>query len=145
MVQISSLCNLCITYIMLHELATSSSLCTTNRTDRRSALWYENACMRSTSPLTKFACVVSTLGDMSPTGWSWGAHRGHGVGVIHVSPGPWVLQSQGDIERKSRDRRRREGKKMRMVLLAQFKIHYAAFPGDTNNICHDKLESKYSK
>lgn len=59
---------------------------------------------RSVDALTQFTGVVSTLGDVSPTGRSRGAHRGCGVGVIHVSPGRWVLRGQGEV-RTPGDRR----------------------------------------
>lgn len=47
--------------------------------------------------LTQFTGAVSSLTDVSPTGWSWGAYRGGGMGIIEVSPGHWVLRGQEEV------------------------------------------------
>lgn len=50
-----------------------------------------------TGTLTQFTGVISSLRDVYPTRWSWGAYRGGGMGIIEVSPGHWVLRGQEEV------------------------------------------------
>lgn len=74
----------------------------------RDLIW--RRCRKPLNTLTKITGVVSTVRDLSPTGWPWGAHRGRGVGVIHVSPGYWVLRCQSGPRSREQQRRRQLSK-----------------------------------